>query len=161
MTPAVAETKLIESRRTRKKATGPPSLGFTITQIQAVRALAANCHSQRSIATLAGLTHKQFRAAMEADPELRDAWDVGIADERSSIESALLKTALATGNPRQVQAGGAAIAKPSRTHRRPLSGSINASERQHRSDTTGAGRALIRRPIEACRKDARAYHRRA
>ena len=104
-----AEKTLIESRRRRKKRTGPPSLDYTEPERIAVQTLAANCHIQASIAGLSGLSISQFKRGFEADPKVRAAWEMGVAQERVKIEQALLRTALSPSNPRQVQAATALL----------------------------------------------------
>ena len=104
MTPKVAEEKLIARRKRVATKRGPKSLGFTITEQDAVRCLAAHTHSQTTIATRAGMSARDFRRACEADSKLRDAFDAGVAEERLKLDSALFKTALDSKNPRQVQA---------------------------------------------------------
>ena len=104
MTPKVAEAKLIDRRKRVITNRGPQSRGFTIIERDAVRCLASHAHSQQTIANLAGMSLAHFKRSMESDSKLREAYDAGISEERFRIDSALLKTALDSRNPRQVQA---------------------------------------------------------
>ncbi len=104
MTPKVAEEKLIERRKRVITNRGPHKRGFTIIERDAVRCLASHAHSQQTIANRAGMSLAHFKREFESDSKLREAYDAGIAEERLSIDTALLKTALDSRNPRQIQA---------------------------------------------------------
>lgn len=105
MTPKAAEEKLLaRHKRVSQRKSGPASLQFTITEKQAVRTLAAQGHSQGTIASRAKMSLSQLKRAFESDPELREAFDQGLAEERLVLDQALLKTARDSKNPRQVQA---------------------------------------------------------
>lgn len=104
MTPKTAEAKLMDRRKRVATKRGPQSASFTMIERDAVQCLAAHAHSQTTIAARAGMSARQFQRACESDTKLRDAYDAGIAEERLRIDSALLKTALDSKNPRQVQA---------------------------------------------------------
>lgn len=105
MTEKQALEKLLERhKRVSARKSGPMPLGFTIPEKQAVRTLAASQHSKGTIAARAGMSRKQFDKALEADSELADAFEAGVAEERLKIEQALYKAATDVRNPRQVQA---------------------------------------------------------
>lgn len=105
MTPKQAEAHLLERhKRVELRKGGPPSLKFTRMEKLAVQCLAAHAHTQATIANRAHMSVQQLAKAFDGDPALREAYDQGIAEERLRIDTALLKTALDTKNPRQVQA---------------------------------------------------------
>lgn len=104
MTPRTAEEKLAARKKRTHGKPGPLALNFTLTEIAAVRTLAAHGHTSATIASRSGLSIKQFRKARERDERLSDALEAGRAEERLKINGALLKTALDPKNPRQVQA---------------------------------------------------------
>jgi hypothetical protein len=105
MTPKEAEKHLLERhKRVELRKGGAPSLKFTRLEKLAVQCLAAHAHTQATIANRAHMSIKQLSKAFEGDPELREAYDQGIAEERLRIDTALLKTATDGKNPRQVQA---------------------------------------------------------
>jgi hypothetical protein len=106
MGPKAAEEKLISSRRVRKGKRGPASQQFTSIEKECVRILAEDGHSQQTIAYRAGLSLSEFKRALLADTQLREAWETGIAEERLRIVRALRKTAFSSTNPRQIPAAG-------------------------------------------------------
>lgn len=104
MTPKQAEAILIaRKQRVSGNKGGAESLAFSKQEREAIRHLAAQAHSQGTIANRAGITLAQLKRAFEMDTLLREAYDAGIAEERLKIDQALLKTALDSKNPRQVQ----------------------------------------------------------
>ena len=69
-------------RRLARRKSGPASLQFTANEREAVRVLTAAGKTQESLARASGLSIKQFRAALEKDEALQDAWAFGKAERR-------------------------------------------------------------------------------
>ena len=69
-------------RRLARRRSGPASLQFTANEREAVRVLTAAGKTQESLARASGLSIKQFRAALERDEALQDAWAFGKAERR-------------------------------------------------------------------------------
>jgi hypothetical protein len=69
-------------RRLARRKSGPVSLQFTANEREAVRVLTAAGKTQETLARASGLSIKQFRAALEKDEALQDAWAFGKAERR-------------------------------------------------------------------------------
>lgn len=69
-------------RRLARRKSGPASLQFTANEREAVRVLTAAGKTQETLARASGLSIKQFRAALEKDEALQDAWAFGKAERR-------------------------------------------------------------------------------
>ncbi len=69
-------------RRLARRKSGPASLQFTANEREAVRVLTAAGKTQETLARTSGLSIKQFRAALEKDEALQDAWAFGKAERR-------------------------------------------------------------------------------
>lgn len=87
----------------RKKG-GNAKLGFTPSEINAVRALATHNRSQLYIAHEAGLSLADFKRAVERDEKLAEAWNLGVDEARHRLEERAEKIARDPSNPRAIQA---------------------------------------------------------
>ena len=88
MGPKDAEKRLQDSRKRRKKKTGPPSESFTELEYVAVRVLTSERKSQAQIAAMCGLSLSTVKNIVKRDEKLHGAFSLGRDDRIERIYQA-------------------------------------------------------------------------